>query len=51
MTDRAIVIQKERDKLGRIFGMLMISRFAGTLLAQLIFVPAAYWVSFVVQWL
>ncbi|MEK8130113.1 lipid II flippase Amj family protein [Paenibacillus filicis] len=51
ITDKAIARPEERGKLGRIFGMLMISRLAGTLLAQVIFIPAAYWVSTVAQWL
>lgn len=51
ITDKAIANAEARSKLGRIFGLLMISRFAGTLLAQLFFLPGAYWVSLVVQWL
>lgn len=51
ITDKALANREESGKLGRIFGMLMFSRLAGTLLAQLIFIPAAYWVSLVVQWL
>ena len=51
ITDRALTDERERGRLGKIFGLLMLSRLAGTLLAQLLFIPAAHWVGFVVQWL
>ena len=49
MTDKAMSNQAEKSKLGKIFGMFMISRFCGTLLAQFIFVPAAYWITWLIQ--
>ncbi|WP_376768243.1 lipid II flippase family protein [Paenibacillus alginolyticus] len=33
------------------FGSLMLSRFCGTVLAQIIFIPAAYWIKWVVPYL
>lgn len=44
-TDRSLREEEERGKLGRIFGMFMVTRAAGTLLAQLLLVPGAYWIG------
>lgn len=49
ITDRAINNVNYRDQLGRIYVMLMVSRFMGTLLGQLLIVPAALVISFVVK--
>ncbi|TCZ74662.1 DUF2837 family protein [Paenibacillus albiflavus] len=48
-TDRALTGKAEIETLNKMFGLLMISRFAGTLLAQLLLVPAAYWIKWVVE--
>lgn len=44
-TDRSLHDGESAGKLGRIFGMFMITRAAGTLLAQLLLVPGAYWIG------
>ncbi|GIP39116.1 hypothetical protein J31TS4_23960 [Paenibacillus sp. J31TS4] len=51
LTDRAMNDPAQKDQLGRIYGVLMLSRFAGTLLAQLLLVPAAYWIRIIVTWI
>lgn len=48
-TDRALADPKEKHKLGRMFGLMMISRLCGTLLAQAIFWPATLWVGAVAR--
>jgi hypothetical protein len=35
--------------LNKVFGLLMISRLLGTILAQFILVPAAHWINWMVQ--
>jgi hypothetical protein len=45
VTDRAISGQKPKESMNKMFGLLMLSRFAGTLLAQLFLLPAAYWLK------
>ncbi|MNC13738.1 hypothetical protein D3C75_614920 [compost metagenome] len=47
LTDKAQRDLKAQQGLGRVFGAFMVSRLAGTLLAQLLFVPAAYWIGWV----
>ncbi|MEF2965341.1 lipid II flippase Amj family protein [Paenibacillus sp. M1] len=49
ITDKAINDRKYSDQLGKIFTLLMVSRFFGTMLAQLLFLPAAYFISAVVK--
>lgn len=49
LTDRAMGDAKERNRLGKIFVLLMFSRVIGTIVAQLLFYPAAAWISWVVQ--
>lgn len=49
ITDKALHHPKEQTRLGKIYGVLMISRLAGTLLGQLFLVPAAYWIQLVVN--
>lgn len=51
ITDKAINHEEYRDQLGKIYVTLMVSRFMGTLLAQLIMIPAAYFISIVVQFI
>ncbi|MDQ6420577.1 DUF2837 family protein [Paenibacillus sp. LHD-117] len=48
LTDKALKNEKEKTRLGKVFGLLMISRLAGTLLAQLVFLPASYWIYWIV---
>jgi len=49
ITDKAVKHEETRDKLGKIYILLMVSRFMGTFLAQLIIVPAAYLISMIVK--
>ncbi|WP_420874336.1 lipid II flippase Amj family protein [Paenibacillus dendritiformis] len=49
ITDKALQHPEERGRLGRIYAVLMFSRFFGTLLAQLLLVPAAYWIASIVR--
>lgn len=44
LTDKAQRDPEARAKLGRVMGGFMISRLAGTLLAQLLFIPAVWWI-------
>jgi len=44
LTDRALHGKSTPAEMSKVFGLLMISRFLGTLLAQLLFIPAAYWI-------
>ncbi|UVI29226.1 lipid II flippase Amj family protein [Paenibacillus spongiae] len=48
MTDKVLRGEQEIAVLHKIFGMLMISRLLGTVLAQVLLVPAAYWIKWVV---
>ncbi|TBL75686.1 lipid II flippase Amj family protein [Paenibacillus thalictri] len=48
LTDKAMTDQQEQARLGKVFALLMVSRLAGTLLAQLILVPASQWILFVI---
>lgn len=45
LTDRALQGKAEAETIQKVFIWLMISRFIGTLLAQLLLLPAAYWVA------
>ncbi|WP_139993362.1 lipid II flippase Amj family protein [Paenibacillus paridis] len=45
VTDKVLRGEKEVAALNKIFGLLMVSRLIGTLLAQLLLVPAAYWIT------
>lgn len=49
ITDRAIHNEAYRDRLGKIYILLMGSRLLGTVLAQLIILPAAYFIAFVIK--
>lgn len=49
ITDKALSDEDSRDQLGKIYTLMMCSRFAGTLLAQVMIVPAAYFISMIVQ--
>lgn len=45
LTDKAIQGQASHEEIRQMYLWLMISRFFGTLLAQFILIPAAYWVA------
>ncbi|OPA81276.1 hypothetical protein BVG16_02875 [Paenibacillus selenitireducens] len=45
LTDRALRNDQDQRLLGKVYGLMMMSRCAGTLLGQLIFLPAAAWVE------
>ncbi len=49
ITDRAIHNEEYRDRLGKIYILLMGTRLLGTLLAQLIILPAAYFIAFIIK--
>ncbi|MGM1045408.1 MAG: lipid II flippase Amj family protein [Bacillota bacterium] len=48
ITDKATHQSETRDQLGKVFTLLMVTRFFGTMLAQLVIVPAAYLISMAV---
>lgn len=48
ITDKVIKREKEVAVLNKIFGLLMISRLLGTVFAQVLLVPAAYWIKWIV---
>lgn len=47
LTEKALTEEGGADNMAKMYGWLMISRFCGTLLAQLLFLPAAYWIAWV----
>lgn len=49
LTERALQSENGADTMSKTFGWLMISRFLGTLLAQLLFVPGAYWILWIIK--
>lgn len=49
ITDKALGSTEYRAQLGKIYVVLMTTRFIGTMLAQLILVPAAYVIGYFVQ--
>jgi len=49
MTDRALAYPKERDRLGKIFALMIVTRLLGTVFAQALLVPAAYWILWVIR--
>jgi hypothetical protein len=51
ITDKALHNEEHRLRLGKIYALLMTSRFFGTLLAQVVLIPAAHFISVVVQWI
>ncbi|AKG34423.1 lipid II flippase Amj family protein [Paenibacillus durus] len=48
ITDKATASEEHRRRLGKVYVLLMGSRFLGTLLGQLVLVPAAYLISMIV---
>ncbi|MFD1178031.1 lipid II flippase Amj family protein [Paenibacillus puldeungensis] len=51
ITERALHHEESKQQLGKIYMLLMVSRFFGTLLAQTMIAPAAFLIGFVVQWI
>lgn len=51
ITDKATRNEEAREQLGKVYTMLMVSRFFGTMLAQLVIIPAAYVISEIVKWI
>ncbi|MNJ02904.1 hypothetical protein D3C73_1630310 [compost metagenome] len=49
ITHKATEQAEYRDQLGKIYVLLMFTRFLGTLLGQLVFIPAAHFISWMVQ--
>ncbi|SEB54347.1 lipid II flippase Amj family protein [Paenibacillus sp. GP183] len=49
ITDKAIKNEDYRHQLGKIYVVLMTSRFIGTMLGQLVLIPASYLISFIVR--
>jgi hypothetical protein len=49
ITDKVLRGEKEIWALNKVFGLLMISRFVGTIIAQFLLVPAAYWIKWIVS--
>ncbi|UJF32961.1 lipid II flippase Amj family protein [Paenibacillus hexagrammi] len=49
ITDKALRDDKYKDQLGKVYVLLMTSRFFGTLLAQFVLLPSAYLISVVVK--
>ncbi|BFT72362.1 lipid II flippase Amj family protein [Paenibacillus sp. P36] len=51
LTDKALRKEAKLSSINKVFGSLMFSRFCGTVLAQIIFIPAAYWIKWIVPYL
>ncbi|CAM3613197.1 lipid II flippase Amj family protein [Paenibacillus lupini] len=51
LTDKVLKGEKEIAALNKVFGLLMISRLLGTILAQFILVPSAHWINWMVQYI
>ncbi|MFC5472290.1 lipid II flippase Amj family protein [Cohnella suwonensis] len=49
ITDKALTHQEQRNQLGKIYVLLMTSRFLGTMAAQLVLIPAAYLIGYFVK--
>jgi hypothetical protein len=49
ITDKVLRGEKEIAALNKVFGLLMLSRLLGTVLAQALLVPAAYWIKWMVS--
>ena len=49
ITDKALSSEEYRTKLGKIYVVLMTTRFLGTMAAQLVLVPAAYMIGYSVK--
>jgi hypothetical protein len=51
ITDKALHDDTQRKQLGKIYALLMTSRFLGTLLAQVFLVPSAHFIGWMVNWI
>lgn len=51
LTEKAMSHNDEKKRLGKIFGLLMVSRLIGTLLAQAFLIPASILISWVVRYI
>lgn len=49
ITDKVLRGESNVSMLDKVFGLLMVSRLLGTILAQLFLVPAAYWITWIVS--
>ncbi|PFB70646.1 lipid II flippase Amj family protein [Bacillus cereus] len=49
LTERALQSEHGAESMSKMYGWLMISRLFGTLLAQLLFVPGAYWILWIIE--
>ncbi|RKP58319.1 DUF2837 family protein [Cohnella endophytica] len=49
ITDKALTNEEQRHQLGKIYILLMTSRFFGTMLAQLVLIPASYLIGYLVK--
>lgn len=49
ITDKALHNEESKNQLGKIYVLLMVSRFFGTMLAQVVIIPAAYLISMIVK--
>ncbi|GMK41531.1 membrane protein [Paenibacillus sp. CCS19] len=49
ITDKALQHEQYRNQLGKVYVVLMTSRFVGTMMGQLIMIPAAYFIGTVVK--
>lgn len=48
LSDKALRGEAGIASVNRVFGLMMVSRMAGTLLAQLLLVPCAYWIGWII---
>lgn len=51
ITDKALHDEQQRRQLGKIYALLMTSRFLGTLLAQVFLIPSAHFIGWMVKWI
>lgn len=49
LTEQALQKENGAETMGKMYGWLMISRFLGTLLAQLLFMPEAHWILWIIS--
>jgi hypothetical protein len=49
ITDKALNSEEHRTQLGKVYVVLMTTRFMGTMLAQFLFIPAAYFIGMIVK--
>ncbi len=49
ITDKALNNEEHRNQLGKIYVLLMTTRFLGTMIAQFVLLPASYFISYFVK--